>query len=157
MGAPKGTMPPNAGKGRKRGSLNRATVGAREAIIRFVDHNTPNLQRWVNQVADGLKEPEKTLPDGTVVPAKWVVKPDPGRAVELVQSMLEYQLPKLSRSEVVKPDDEDNSRLIDSSQLTAEDREQLRQMILRQMNPALEHAQPIEQPGLGSATLDADG
>lgn len=37
MAAPKGTMPPNAGKGRKRGVPNRATAALKDMILNALD------------------------------------------------------------------------------------------------------------------------
>lgn len=64
--------------GRPRGSLNKATAGAREAITRFVDGNAHRLQGWLDRIAER----------------------DPEKAFALVQSLIEYQIPKLARSDV---------------------------------------------------------
>jgi hypothetical protein len=82
-------------------------------------------------------------------------KKNPAQAMELYLRMIEYHIPKLSRQEIVKPAPS-NGRVIDSSQLTAEQREQLRQMILGQADPVLiEQQQPnmLEPVGLGEAQV----
>lgn len=126
------------------------------AIARFVDRNAHKLHRWLNDVADGRREPDVVQADGTVVPGKWIVLPNPEKAFMLFQSIIEYHVPKLSRREVVRPPPDPVGRLIDSSQLTAEQREQLRQMILGQPEPALLEQQPanvLEPVGLAVAQV----
>jgi len=121
-------QPGNKLSGSRRGSPNKATQGAREAIAKFVDGNAHRLQAWLDDIAEGVREPPAE--DGT--PGKWLVPPNPAKAFELVQSLIEYHVPKLSRAEVVterKPP----ARVIDSSQLTHEQREQLREMLLEQI------------------------
>ena len=79
----------NAGKGRKPGVPNKATAAAREAIARFVDGNAHRLQEWLDQVADGVQNYE----------GEYIVKPDPEKAYSLFQSVIEYHVPKLARTE----------------------------------------------------------
>lgn len=137
--------------GSRKGKPNRIKRDAREAIARFVDGNAHKLQRWLDTISEGLREPD--LPDGKK--GKWIVPPNPEKAFVLFQSVIEYHVPKLSRREVVT-EDKPNGRLIDSSQLTAEQREQLRQMILAQPEPALLKAQApnvVEPAGLGDAQV----
>jgi hypothetical protein len=69
--------PKTPGSGRKPGSQNKATSQAREAIALFVDKNADRLQVWLDQIAE--KDPEK--------------------AFSLFQSVIEYHVPKLARSE----------------------------------------------------------
>ncbi len=83
--------PPNAGKGRPLGSQNRATANAREAIALFVDNNAPRLQGWLEAIAEGVTDPET---------GKVLVAPNPARAFELFQSVVEYHIPKLARTEL---------------------------------------------------------
>jgi hypothetical protein len=64
---------------------------------------------------------------------------NPAKAMDLYLRMLEYHIPKLTRTEIVKPTS-NSGRVIDSSKLTAEEREQMRQIILRQMQPPDEPA-----------------
>lgn len=87
--------------GRKAGTPNRATQNAREAIARFVDGNAHRLQGWLDQIAEGIREadqpPTEENPEG--VKGDWLVSPDPKRAFELFQSVIEYHVPKLGRLE----------------------------------------------------------
>jgi len=148
-------QPGNPIRGNRKGKPNRIKRDAREAIARFVDGNAHKLQRWLNAISDGLRAPDVTLEDGTVVPGKWIVHPDPERAFVLFQSVIEYHVPKLSRREIVK-DPPGAGRVIDSSQLTAEQREQLRQMILARAEPlAIEQQAPniLEPVGLAVAQV----
>ena len=149
--------------GNRKGKPNRATRDAREAIGKFVDRNAPKLQRWLDAISEGRKEPDIVQPDGTVTPGRWLVMPNPEKAFQLFQSVIEYHVPKLSRREVVQ-DPPGSGRVIDSSALTAEQREQLRQMILAQAQPELLEQQPanvLEPVGLVQAqvieSIDVDG
>lgn len=69
-------MPP--GPGRPKGSVNRATVNAREAIASFVDGNAHRVNAWLDEIykQDGPKD-----------------------ALYAFQSFLEYHIPKLARTE----------------------------------------------------------
>ena len=80
------------GAGRPAGSPNKSTSMAREAIARFVDGNTDKMQGWLEQVANGVQE-EQT--------GKWIVPPNPEKAFQMLQSVVEYHVPKLARQEVV--------------------------------------------------------
>jgi hypothetical protein len=65
------------GAGRPEGSTNKATQAAREAIALFVDNNVGRLQDWLDAIAQ--ENPEK--------------------AFNLFQSVIEYHVPKLGRTE----------------------------------------------------------
>jgi len=71
--------------GRGPGTTNKATAEARQAIALFVDKNAHRLTDWLDQVANG---------DGKDV------KPNPAKAFELFQSVVEYHVPKLARTEL---------------------------------------------------------
>ena len=77
--------------GRKAGVPNKSTTMAREAIARFVDGNAHKMQEWLEQVADGVKNDDD----------KYIVLPNPEKAFGMLQSVMEYHLPKLARSEQV--------------------------------------------------------
>lgn len=76
MGSPR--KPPNAGKGRVKGIPNKVTRDVRAALAQFAEGNVEKLQAWLEAVA----------------------KKDPGKAAELYLRVLEYHIPKLSRTEV---------------------------------------------------------
>jgi hypothetical protein len=78
MAARKGTRPPAAGKGRKRGVPNKVTGVARELFAQFLDANAPKVQRLFDRVA----------------------RKDPAKALELLTRFAEYAIPKLARTEV---------------------------------------------------------
>jgi hypothetical protein len=125
--------PPNAGKGRKKGAVNRSTRDVRAIVAKVAEKNGPKLDAWLSRVA----------------------RKNPAKAIDLYIRLIEYHIPKLSRQEIVKPAD-GPSRVIDSSQLTAEQREQLRQMILAQAEPlAIEQVDPnvLEPIGLAVAQV----
>ena len=74
-----------AGPGRPKGLQNKLTLQAREAIALFVDDNAPRLAQWLDAVAKGDSEND--------------IKPNPAKAFELFQSVIEYHVPKLARTE----------------------------------------------------------
>jgi hypothetical protein len=76
--------------GRQAGTPNRATQEARQAIALFVDQNAHRLTEWLNAVANG-----DPLND---------IKPNPAKAFEMFQSVVEYHIPKLARTEVTGQD-----------------------------------------------------
>lgn len=79
-----GTPKPPAQRGRKKGVPNASTKNAREAIARFVDGNAGRVQEWLDQIA---------AEDG------------PAAAFRCFSDLLEYHVPKLSRTEVSGKDE----------------------------------------------------
>jgi hypothetical protein len=77
--------PPAAGRGRKKGELNKATKNAREAIARLVDDNAGRMQAWLDQIAE---------------------KDGPMAAWKCMSDVIEYHIPKLSRTELTGKDGE---------------------------------------------------
>jgi hypothetical protein len=73
--------------GRVKGTPNKATQAAREAIARFVDGNAPRLQGWLDEIAEtqGARA-----------------------AYECFLALIEYHVPKLARTELTG---KDNSEL----------------------------------------------
>lgn len=67
-----------AGPGRPKGSANKSTSIVREAIANLLERNAPNMDRWLNEVADK----------------------DPHKALDIIQKLSEYHIPKLARTEV---------------------------------------------------------
>ena len=78
--------------GRKAGVPNKVTQEAREAVKALLDANLPFLQTWLQMTADGVFD------DNT---GKYIVLPNPGKACDIVQNLVEYSVPKLARTEVV--------------------------------------------------------
>jgi len=78
--------------GRKPGVPNKATQEAREAVKAILDSNLPFIQSWIQATADGIFD------DAT---GKYIVQPNPAKACEIVQNLVEYSVPKLARTEVV--------------------------------------------------------
>lgn len=97
--------------GRPAGSPNKATAEARQAIASFVDGNAHRLSEWLDQVAEGVRDDE----------GKFVVQPNPAKAFDMFQSVVEYHVPKLARMEVggtkdgapIKVEDAGSSRLFE--------------------------------------------
>ena len=90
---------PKKGPGRPPGTPNKATADARQAIAQFVDGNAHRLTEWLDKVAEGVKVVEQDE-DGNPV-EKYVVPPNPAKAFDMFQSVVEYHIPKLARQELV--------------------------------------------------------
>jgi hypothetical protein len=80
----------NKGAGRPPGSPNKATKQARDAIALFVDGNAHRLTGWLDDVANGVKDDE----------GNYVTPPNPAKAFDMFQSVVEYHIPKLARTEL---------------------------------------------------------
>ena len=63
----------------RKGSPNKATAAAREAIARFVDGNAGRLQGWLDEIAER---------DGARA------------AYQCFMDVVEYHVPKLARTEI---------------------------------------------------------
>lgn len=68
--------------GRQKGTPNKATVAAREALAGFIDGNTYRLQEWLDRIA----------------------RKDPKAAFRAYVSVLEFHLPKHQRIEATTKD-----------------------------------------------------
>ena len=66
-------------KGRPKGSPNKATANAREAIARFVDANASRLQGWLEEIHE---------------------QQGAAAAYRCFTDMVEYHVPKLQRTEL---------------------------------------------------------
>ena len=86
----------NNPKGRPKGSPNKSTAMAREAIAQFVEGNAHKMQEWLEQVAIGVKNDDD----------KFIVLPNPEKAFGMLQSVMEYHLPKLARTEHTGDEDQ---------------------------------------------------
>ena len=73
-----------AGPGRPKGKVNKATSNAREAIARFVDGNAERVQGWLDAIA---------------------AENGPLMAFRCYTDMIEYHVPKLSRTELTGKND----------------------------------------------------
>ncbi len=87
--------PPNAGKGRVAGVPNKVTSEAREAYRNLVEWAAPKMRGWLEKTAEGVKLRDA---DGNET-NKYVVFPDPGRALDLVAKLSDFVLPRLGRIE----------------------------------------------------------
>jgi hypothetical protein len=79
MAAPKGTIQPNAGKGRPRGSPNKATRDVRAVFSAFVEANAEKAQKLFDRVAAR----------------------DPAKALDLLARLAEFVIPKLARTDLI--------------------------------------------------------
>ena len=103
-GAKPGATRPK-GSGRAAGTQNKITLTAKAAIAEFVDGNAHRLTGWLDQVANGsplLDADGKQVYDneGNMV---YAIRPNPEKAFNLFQSVVEYHVPKLARSEISGP------------------------------------------------------
>ena len=84
--------------GRTKGTPNKATASAREAIAHFVDGNAHRLTEWLDKVAEGVKVTKQDPATGEAI-EEYVVPPNPAKAFDMFQSVVEYHIPKLARTE----------------------------------------------------------
>lgn len=94
--------------GRPKGVGNKSTGMAREAIARFVDGNANKMEEWLQSVAYGIQATDKEghpkfSTEGNPV---YVVPPNPEKAFGMLQSVMEYHLPKLARTEHTGDEDQ---------------------------------------------------
>ncbi len=75
--------------GRAKGTTNKVTAEFRETVRLLLEDNSANVGLWLAKVADG---------DGDSV------KPDPGKALDLLAKLAEFAAPKLNRTEHVGGD-----------------------------------------------------
>jgi hypothetical protein len=76
------------------GSANKSTEQVRRAVSELLTMAAPKMIGWLQTVADG--DPDKDADGNTI---GWIVKPDPGKAVDLILKAAEYHIPKLARTE----------------------------------------------------------
>jgi len=80
--------------GRQAGTPNKATAEARKAIASFVEGNAHRLTEWLDKVAEGVKTVDPETGE-----ENYIVPPNPGKAFDMFQSVIEYHVPKLARVE----------------------------------------------------------
>lgn len=80
----------NRGRGRPKGAPNKTTVEMKQAIADLVQGNVHRVQEWLDLIALG----DESLG----------VKPAPEKAFDLYLKLMEYNLPKLARTEVTGQD-----------------------------------------------------
>lgn len=80
----------NMGKGRTKGVPNKSTAIVREAIANLLERNAGNMDRWLNEVA----------------------AEDPYKALDLMNKLSEYHIPKLARTEVTGKDGEAQEMIV---------------------------------------------
>jgi hypothetical protein len=104
---------PNLNVGRKAGAINKTTAVARQAFANLVEGNAPKMQDWLYKVAEGIPLMEKVTENEVTFERQvirngvpiWVVVPAPDKALDIMQKMAEYHIPKLARTEHIGSDD----------------------------------------------------
>jgi hypothetical protein len=81
------------GRGRPKGAINKSTGMVREAIATLLERNADKMDEWLQLVAYGDTELN--------------IKPAPDKALDIMQKMAEYHIPKLARTEVTGKDGDD--------------------------------------------------
>lgn len=100
---------PKHGGGSRKGIPNKATQTAREAFKQLVEGNAPTMHKWLMEVANGLPLMENVIENEVKIKRQvqkngllvWIVPPAPDKALDIMQKMAEYHIPKLARTEVV--------------------------------------------------------
>ena len=72
---------------------NKSTATVREAIATLLERNSEKMDEWLQMVAYG----DESLG----------IKPQPDKALDIMQKMAEYHIPKLARTEVTGKDGDD--------------------------------------------------
>ena len=68
----------NAGKGRRKGSVNKDHGKVKEAIAKLAEDNVERMQKWLDEIA----------------------KESPAEAMKMMLALMEYNIPKLARTEM---------------------------------------------------------
>jgi len=75
--------------GKKKGSTNKSTTLAREAIASFVDNNSNRFERLLDKIENGVQDDC----------GEWIERPDSKAAFDAITKVMEYHIPKLARTE----------------------------------------------------------
>lgn len=94
-----GSKPGERRGGRKPGVPNKATTTFRQTVTSLLEKNSANVEKWLDQVANGV--PHLDPESGKPIPGKWLVEPDPAKALDQLGKLAEFAAPKLNRTEVV--------------------------------------------------------
>lgn len=88
--------------GRRKGTPNKVTGAARSAFMATFQRLEPDLETWLQQLANGWDE-EVTIQKPGQDPVTMIkrVGKDPGKAADILVRMAEYHFPKLGRQELV--------------------------------------------------------
>lgn len=92
------------GSGRTKGVPNKVTREFRSIVQDLIDKNAPNVERWLEQVANGIPaEYEVDRETGERRLIRPAVSANPEKALALLDKLAEYAAPKLSRTELTGP------------------------------------------------------
>lgn len=81
-----------SGIGRPKGTPNKVTIAFKQTVTDLLAKNDKNVCKWLALVAEGNGDD---------------LKPDPGRALDLMSKLAEYAYPKLARTELTGRDGKD--------------------------------------------------
>lgn len=97
--------------------MNKATKLMKDAFAQVYAQQQENFNKWITEVAEGIKEAEPILDaDGNPELDKkgnpkvewvWLIRPDPHGAAKLAFEAAEFVRPKLARTELTGKDGND--------------------------------------------------
>lgn len=93
----------NNPNGRPPGTLNKATLEFKEAVVNLLNHASPHMIEWLESIVYGKKEQILVLKGDVeewVDGDTWLIEPNPEKAFDIISKLGEYAFPKLARTEI---------------------------------------------------------
>ena len=91
--------------------MNKSTKMMKDVFAQLYADQSAHFDKWITQVAEGIKEPEPVLDENGApsfdedgnpkVEWNWLIRPDPHGAMKLAMEAAEFVRPKLARTEHV--------------------------------------------------------
>lgn len=89
--------------GRQKGTQNRTTLEFKEAVVNLLNHASPYMVDWLEDIVYGVKGQTLVLKgevEEWVDSDKWLIEPNPEKAFDIISKLGEYAFPKLARTEI---------------------------------------------------------